>query len=288
MTDKLVKLLADDACEYNLAQESKPLKGRLLMTGIGETIFKQYLGKQREKDDGTGIYAITVAFDKKAAFIKQIQGVAKELAAEVFGKARKLKFGMKNGDDYVNALIEDADNEVEAEELKEKLSYMLGKCYINFSSKYDLNENEKEPGIVDPARGMVDAEKVKGGSKVVIILSPYSYDNKGNKGIAYGLRGVQLFEFGTRGGGGNSASLFKERGTSLAEPDEEEETEETEEPAAPAKKKAKAKPKAKAAEEVAEEVEEVEEEESAEPAETDAPSESAEDSEEDDDGPIWD
>lgn len=76
--------------------------------------------------------------------------------------------------------------------------YGPGKIFINVSSK-------QKPRVVDAqVRDVTDESKAYPGCRVRASLGVYAYDNKGNKGVAFGLRNVQIVGDGPRLGGGSS------------------------------------------------------------------------------------
>jgi hypothetical protein len=75
--------------------------------------------------------------------------------------------------------------------------------FLNVSS-------EQPPQLFDGAKRKVDGGHFKAGDYVFAALSAYSYDKAGNKGVSFGLRGLQWAREGDRlGGGVDSSAMFE-------------------------------------------------------------------------------
>lgn len=71
-----------------------------------------------------------------------------------------------------------------AEEKADKEGYEPGWLFINCSSK-------QRPGVVDRNRqAIIDENDIYPGCFVIASLNPYAYDQKGNKGVSFGLNNV--------------------------------------------------------------------------------------------------
>ncbi len=67
--------------------------------------------------------------------------------------------------------------------------------------------SKRKPGIVDKGRAeIMDKEAIYGGCSCKINLNPYAYDTKGNKGVTFGLNGVQFWGDGEAFGGGRPST----------------------------------------------------------------------------------
>jgi hypothetical protein len=75
--------------------------------------------------------------------------------------------------------------------------------FLNVSS-------EQQPQLFDGAKRKVDGGFFKAGDYVLAALSAYAYDKAGNKGVAFGLRGLQYVREGDRLGGGVDAGAIFE------------------------------------------------------------------------------
>ena len=87
---------------------------------------------------------------------------------------------------------------------------MRGHIFLNAKTKYPLNEEGKDAQLIDHNLAELDPEKVFGGAIVRIQIAPYAYNQPGNKGIAFGLRAVQVLKKSdwSGNGGGNAAGNF--------------------------------------------------------------------------------
>ena len=63
--------------------------------------------------------------------------------------------------------------------------------------------SQNKPGIVDEDRiDVIDPGEIYPGRWARAILVPFAYDTAGNKGVSFGLRGVQLLDHDDQFGGG--------------------------------------------------------------------------------------
>jgi hypothetical protein len=78
-----------------------------------------------------------------------------------------------------------------AEEKEGREGYEPGWIFINVSSK-------QRPGVVDRNRQqIIDENDIYPGCWVIASLNPYAYDQKGNKGVSFGLNNVMKVADGT-------------------------------------------------------------------------------------------
>lgn len=244
-----MKAHQDDALGFNKnADSEKPL----FMTGQGFICFKPYLAEKRPaQNGGEGAYEIAVAFPADCPAIKDIINRTKTFLQSKFEGQRNIRKPFKKGSDYVDSLLEDATAE-EAAQIEENYGKMRDHIFLNAKTKYPLNEENKDPQLIDHNLAALDPEKVFGSAIVRIQIAPYSYNQPGNKGVAFGLRAVQVLKKSdwSGNGGGNAASNFgsatsqdeTETAADAFAPSKEVKTEEE----APAKEEVKEEPKVEA------------------------------------------
>lgn len=206
-TDDL-KAHQKDALEFNKnADKEKPL----LMTGQGFICFKPYLAEKRPAMQGVGdgAYELAIAVPADCPVLKQIKDIVKTMAKEKFEGQRKIKIPFKDGNDYLDSILEDATKE-EVIEINERYGKMKDHVFFNAKTKYPLNEEGRDPQLIDHNLAELDPEKVFGGAIVRIQIAPYTFVRPGNKGVALGLRAVQVLKKSDWSGstGGNAASNF--------------------------------------------------------------------------------
>jgi len=131
------------------------------------------LNEQSEK------YEITLLIPKKEeeAFLKKLKSQVQKVAETAWGKenAKKILQNVK-GTDFQT--VKDGDNS-DRDELK-------GHYYIKAKSGPKF-----APGVVDnKAQPIMDADEVYGGCHVRASINFYTYEFKGNKGVAVGLKGI--------------------------------------------------------------------------------------------------
>lgn len=124
-------------------------------------------------------YEITLLIPKKGEedFIKKLKAKVQKTAEDAWGKenAKKVLQNVK-GTDFQT--VKDGDNS-DREELTDHY-YIKAKSGPKFA-----------PGVVDnKAQPIMDADEVYGGCHVRASINFYTYEFKGNKGVAVGLKGV--------------------------------------------------------------------------------------------------
>lgn len=76
--------------------------------------------------------------------------------------------------------------------------YVEGHKFVNFKST-------KRPGIVDQnVQAIIDESQIYGGCWVQATVRAYTYDQKGNRGVAFGLINIQKIRDGEPLGGGST------------------------------------------------------------------------------------
>lgn len=137
-------------------------------------------------------YSCVMLFPKEtdiAALKNAIRNVARETFPKLFetsgGKwPESLRKPIGNGD-------EKADEWGEA---------FKGHYYIRTSSHF-------KPLVVDKRnQDVIDPDQVYSGCYCRAVVSPYAYDQKGNKGVSVGLVGIQFVRDGEAIGGGSAAA----------------------------------------------------------------------------------
>lgn len=120
------------------------------------------------------------------------------LLKELAGKALREKFGSKMDDPDFTAKLR---NPFRDQGEKDFDGYVKGNKYIIASS-----DKEHPPIIVDGNRDEIkEPRHVYAGAKGRLMVSVYAYDTAGNRGVAFGLLGVQKTGDGPALGGGGSA-----------------------------------------------------------------------------------
>ena len=192
----------------------------VFMTGEGIICFKPWLAEARTNDKGIKNYEIAVAFPEKCQALKDLGSRVVAFKKEVWGDARKLSMPFKKGSDYCETYL--ADTELTPEEIEtfeERYGWMRGYVFFNAKTKFDLNEDETKPQLIDRLRRLQDPSKVNGGAVVRLMVAPFKFETSGNKGVALGLRGCQVLkESESFSGQRNSASAFG----AVGEPDEDD------------------------------------------------------------------
>jgi hypothetical protein len=199
------KLHQADALGFN---KNADADSPLFMTAQGFICFKPYLAEKRPtQTGGEGSYEIAVAFPADCPGIKDIMARTKTFLQSKFDGQRGIRKPFKKGDDYVASLLEDADN---PDEMEEKYGKMRGHIFLNAKTKFPLNEEGRDPQLIDHNLAELNPEKVFGGAIVRIQIAPYAYNQPGNKGVAFGLRAVQVLKKSdwSGNGGGNAAGNF--------------------------------------------------------------------------------
>jgi hypothetical protein len=220
-----------------------------LTTGVGTISFPRIFEDTKgKKDDGvTDTYDIQIIIPKsQREDLKAIVRAIKDVGTAKWG-ANYTKFGLplRDGDKEADDLTEDGKT-TKGEKYPERLG-----CYF-------MNSRSSKPvSVVGRDRTpIVNSGEVYGGCKGKINVTFYTYNAKGNQGIAAGLNGVQFIAHGEPFGTGAPTvdSMFD----ILDDEDDEglddgglegldDEVEEAPEPKRPAKKTAAKKAPAKKA-----------------------------------------
>jgi len=132
----------------------------------------------RAFDGGDPKYSVTAIFKKAdEALLAPLKEIAREAAVEKFGA--KLPSGMRSP-------FRDG-SEKEALE-----GFGPDTIFVNFTSK-------QQPGLVDHnVQRIVAREEFYAGCRAMATVTAYAYDQKGNKGVAFGLHNLQKLGDGTR------------------------------------------------------------------------------------------
>lgn len=149
-------------------------------------------GKAQKREDGTMAdpkYSLVLLFDKDADF-----SIPKKMATDALNE----KFGerMKNAE-FVKSLRNPFRDQGSRIDKDGKLppGYTAGHIFITASGK-------QKPGVVDAAGADIIEEKdIYSGCYVRASLRAYAYEEKGNRGAAFGLQNVQKLEDGEPLGG---------------------------------------------------------------------------------------
>lgn len=138
-------------------------------------------------------FSCALIFDAEAQ--KTPEFAAMKAAA---GAAAKAKWGDKIPSNMRNPFRDGAEKDSEG--------YGPGTIFINVSSK-------QKPGVVrktgprpEDIESIFDENDVYAGMYVVVSVSPYAYDAKGNKGVSFGLNNVLKVGEGDPLGGRSSAA----------------------------------------------------------------------------------
>jgi len=152
-------------------------------------------------------FSVQMLFPKESkAELAGMMNLVKEVIAEKWpGKDEaflaKLRKPWKDGDT-------DRENKPEYE----------GMIFCNATSRQD-----RKPVVVDEnADQIIDQSEVYGGCWCRATITCYAYDKAGNRGVAFGLQGIQKIRDDDRfGGGGGSAADFSPVGAAGSKSDEE-------------------------------------------------------------------
>jgi hypothetical protein len=137
-------------------------------------IFEPKLNTLSNKEE----YSIQMIFDKTAD-LSQLKKMAKDCVVAKWGSKipEKLRSPFRDGDEY-NDTAENQRAELE------------GKIFINAKSK-------QRPGLVDGSlQPILDPSEFYGGCYARATVRAYAYDQKGNRGVAFGLLNVQKLRDG--------------------------------------------------------------------------------------------
>ena len=137
---------------------------------------KKFEGSEKEK------YEAILVFPK-GTDISGLETLAKEAFREKFPKgATGARSPFRNGDEVADAWGE----------------HFRGATFIRVSSQI-------KPAIVDAGkRPITEEDRVYSGCIVRAAIHAYAYDNKGNRGVSFGLDALQVVRDGERLGGGSA------------------------------------------------------------------------------------
>jgi hypothetical protein len=141
-------------------------------------------------------YSAMLAFTPDAD-MKEIKAAAIAVAKEKWGdRAKQI---LKNNNPF-----RDHDAEVEAGQTKDK-GFPAGSVFFNARSKNPpavvarTSGPDGRPVVIDETlAGAAGPYEIYGGVMVKAYVSVYAYDTAGNKGIGFGLEGIQRWEDGER------------------------------------------------------------------------------------------
>lgn len=133
---------------------------------------------QTNRLSGKEEFSVQMIFDKDADFTA-MKKLAKKAAQEKWGDKipTNLRSPFRDGDEY-NDTAENQRQELE------------GKVFVNSRSK-------QRPGLVDgQLQAIIDQSDFYGGCYARATVSVYAYDQKGNRGVSFGLLNVQKLRDG--------------------------------------------------------------------------------------------
>ena len=152
---------------------SEQKKARV-MTPIFRVSFPNVFQPKLNELSGKTEYSLVMLFDKKAD-LKEMKALAAGVAREKWGD--KIPAGIRNP-------FRDGDVEKEGRE-----GYK-GVFFVNTKS------NQK-PGVVDEnVQPIIEQEQFYPGCYARATVTAYAYDNKGNRGVAFGLGNIQKVKDG--------------------------------------------------------------------------------------------
>jgi hypothetical protein len=139
------------------------------------------LAEPKEQDNGSKKYQLTLLIDRAG---QNSQGF-KDLKVGV-AEAFDGKFGSKWADDVKAGRLRYPLRS--GDEKADKYESFAGKLYLNCNSIYP-------PTMVDQKLNGIPYDKIESvmypGAWVNVELTAYAYDQKGNRGVAFGLRSLQ-------------------------------------------------------------------------------------------------
>jgi len=130
-------------------------------------------------DGNQEFFSATFIFEE-GVDLSELKAVAYECGVEKFGK------------DQFDKMLKDGTVTTPFRHNAEAKGYPEGSVYINTKSRF-------QPGVIDryadpatgEAREITDAGEMYPGVQVKAKLTPYAYEHMGNKGVSFGLDGVQ-------------------------------------------------------------------------------------------------
>lgn len=160
------------------AQKSKPL-----ITPLARLSYASLFRAKAPAEGAEPRFSCTLIFDEDAQSKPEFAAMRKAAA-----ECAKEKWGDKIPSNLRSPFRDGGE--------KDQEGYGPGKVFMNVSTK-------QRPGVVstqrDPETGkpmQIEEDEIKSGDYVIASLRPYAYDQKGNKGVSFGLQNVQLRKVG--------------------------------------------------------------------------------------------
>jgi hypothetical protein len=164
---------------------SQPVKKKPLITPLARLSYANLFRARAVNEGDEKKFSCTLIFDlnsQKTPEYKALQKAAADAVKEKWGDKAPPK---------LRSPFRDASEKDGAE------GYEDGYTFISCNSK-------QPPGVVssqrDPETGkpmvITDENEIKSGDYVLASVRAYAYDTKGNKGVSFGLNGIQLRKVG--------------------------------------------------------------------------------------------
>ncbi len=135
-------------------------------------------------------FSCALIFDAEAQATPEFKALKAAAAA-----AAKAKWGDKVPSNVRNPFRDGAEKDSEG--------YGPGTVFMNVSTKQKPGVVQNTPAGMQP---IIDENDIYAGMYVMVSVSPYAYDQKGNKGVAFGLNNVLKVADGEPLGGRTSAA----------------------------------------------------------------------------------
>lgn len=162
----------------------KMIIGKKLITPKGRLSFFSLFSPDTRGDSPDGKYKATILFDKNdpevIAALKVMKKECQRIGAETFGADAKFELHFKDGN-----------------EKAEKYPDYKEHIYISAKTK-------ARPQVVGPDLKNLEDGDLYAGCWVRASLTPFAYDQKGNRGVSFWLGNVQKIKDGEAFGGGRS------------------------------------------------------------------------------------
>lgn len=143
--------------------------------------YPQVFAPKRNDLNGKDEYSLVMLFDKDADLSK-LKAAAKAVMVEKFGADQS-----KWPKSYRSPFRDQGEREKDG---KMPDGYVAGNTFITAKST-------NKPGLVDASvQAIIEPSAFYAGCYARATLRPYWYDNKGNKGIAFGLQNIQKLREG--------------------------------------------------------------------------------------------
>lgn len=152
-----------------------------IITGEVRASFVNVFQPRMNDLSGQEEYSLQIIIDKKD---KKTVGLIKN----AIQAAANDKWNNKPPKNYRNPL---RDADAEAEEKDEPIQAHLKGCYF-------MNvKNKQRPGVVDATvTPIMEPDAFQSGDYCMVSLNAFAYDQKGNKGVSFGLNNVQVLRKG--------------------------------------------------------------------------------------------